>query len=98
MLLCVPNLWGTAAIPEGTSSVGSWAKGTTASCSAQGFLYQFGYYVIPSSYYVALSFYSFTAVRNNFQLEKSTNGLSHGSTWWAFVYLSHRLGDFLVDD
>jgi hypothetical protein len=68
MLLCVPNLWGTVAIPEGTSSVGSWAKGTAASCSAQGYLYQFGY-VIPS-YYVALSIYSFMAVRNNFRLEK----------------------------
>jgi hypothetical protein len=68
MLLSVPNLWGAAAIPEGTPSVGSWARGTTASCSAQGFLSQLGF-VVPS-YYAVLSFHSFAAVRNNFQLEK----------------------------
>jgi hypothetical protein len=69
MLWSVPNLWGSAAVPEGTSSVGSWGKGTTASCSASGFLLQLGTYAVPS-YYVVLSFYSFTAVCNNFQLEK----------------------------
>lgn len=61
------QFWGTAAVPVGTPGVYG-AKGTTATCSAQGVLNQFGY-VVPS-YYCALSVYSYVAVRNNFKVEK----------------------------
>jgi hypothetical protein len=63
MVLNILDFWGTAAVPTGTPGVYG-AKGTTATCSAQGFLNQLGY-VVPS-YYCALSLYSFVAVRNNF--------------------------------
>jgi hypothetical protein len=67
MVLNISHFWGTAAVPAGTPGVFG-AKGTTATCSAKGFLNQVGFAV--PSYYCALSLYSFVAVRNNFNLEK----------------------------
>jgi hypothetical protein len=67
MALNTWQFWGTAAVPAGTPGVHG-AKGTTTTCSAQGFLNQLGY-VVPS-YYCALSLYSFVAIRNNFDLGK----------------------------
>jgi hypothetical protein len=61
------KFWGTAAVPEGTPGVYG-AKGTVGTCTAHGFLNQMGY--TPLIYYVALSFYSFVAVRNNFNIVK----------------------------
>ena len=63
-------LWhivGPAAIPADTPN--TWgARGTTASCDAQGFGLQLSF--CAPFYYAALSVYSFVAVCNNFQVSK----------------------------
>ena len=73
--LLLSNTWqmyGTAAVPppspeEDFQNV--WgAKGTIETCSAQGFFAQLSFAV--PFYYVGLSFYSFQAVRHNFQVSR----------------------------
>jgi len=67
MILNANRMWGSAAVPEGTPGfIG--ARGTTETCTAQGFLSTLGF-VVPS-YYVALSVLCFLAVRNKFKVEK----------------------------
>jgi hypothetical protein len=63
------QFWGTSAVPEGTPGVYG-ARGTTATCSAQGFMSQFGFSV--PFYYIAMSLYFYQAVRNNFEISKYT--------------------------
>jgi len=59
------HMWGTAAIPEGTPGVHG-ARGTTTTCSIQGFLFQISM-VVPF-YYVFLSLYSWVVVlHGNFE-------------------------------
>lgn len=59
MLWGIYHMWGTAAIPEGTPGVHG-ARGTTTTCSIQGFLFQISM-VVPF-YYVFLSLYSWVVV------------------------------------
>jgi len=59
MLWGIYHMWGTAAIPEGTPGVHG-ARGTTTTCSVQGFLFQISM-VVPF-YYVFLSLYSWVVV------------------------------------
>jgi hypothetical protein len=66
--LAIPQLWGTAAVPEGTLNVFG-ARGTEATCSALGFLHQFFGFSVPS-YYAALSILAFLAGKNDYHLEK----------------------------
>ena len=67
IILNITQIWGAAAVPEGTPGfVG--ARGTIATCSAQGFLHQL-MFVVPF-YYVALSLLSLAAVQNKFQVHK----------------------------
>jgi hypothetical protein len=62
------ELWGTAAVPVGTHNVYG-ARGTEATCSAQGFLFQVFIFCV-LSYYSGLSCYCFMAVRYNFDVQK----------------------------
>ena len=59
---------GPAAVPVGTDGFYDRAKGTTQTCSAQGFFYMWGY-IVPS-YYASLSLLSYKAVRNKFNINK----------------------------
>mmetsp|Transcript_5632 Transcript_5632/g.8672 ORF Transcript_5632/g.8672 Transcript_5632/m.8672 type:complete len:442 (+) Transcript_5632:242-1567(+) len=67
MLYAAFQFWGVSAVPADTVGVVG-AKGTVNTCSALGFLNQFGY-VVPS-YYASLSLYAYLAVKNSFQEEK----------------------------
>lgn len=59
ILLGIFHLWGSAAIPAGTQGIYG-AHGTTATCTAQGFLFQISM-VVPF-YYVFLSCYAWAVV------------------------------------
>ena len=61
-------LWGPAAVPEGTVGIYG-AKGTTTTCSIQGFLIQV-FSLTALFYYTAIAFYSFFAIRNKFNVTK----------------------------
>ena len=67
ILYCCWHLYGSAAVPEGSPN-SRGARGTTQTCTAQGFFLQLSFCV--PLYYVCLSFYSFFAVRNNFDVVK----------------------------
>ena len=64
ILLNIMQLWGPSAVPEGTEGF-LGARGTTQTCSAQGFIYQL-MFIVPS-YYAALSLLSYCSVRQQFQ-------------------------------
>jgi hypothetical protein len=68
MLFSIWELWGTAAVPVGTPNVYG-ARGTEATCSAQGFLFQVFIFSV-LCYYSGLSFYCFMAVRHSFDVCK----------------------------
>ena len=70
IMYCCWSIYGTSAVPyQEDAEFNVWgARGTTSTCTAQGFFAQLGQAV--AFYYVGLSFYSFQAVRFNFQIEK----------------------------
>jgi hypothetical protein len=68
MGLCIPQLWGSAAVPEDNLYM-SEARGNATTCSAIGFLFQFFGFSVPS-YYAALSILAFVGVTNDYHLEK----------------------------
>lgn len=60
--------WSTFAVPEGTPNYYG-ASGTTATCTAQGFLYVMFALTVPT-YYMSLSLQAFMGIKHNFQEEK----------------------------
>jgi hypothetical protein len=67
MILQLNILWGQWAVPVEFQDEGfPMARGNTATCSAQGFLYIMGF-VVPS-YYVTLSVLCYLAIRHKFRL------------------------------
>mmetsp|Transcript_2991 Transcript_2991/g.4513 ORF Transcript_2991/g.4513 Transcript_2991/m.4513 type:complete len:372 (+) Transcript_2991:129-1244(+) len=68
IILNMVTFWGSAAAPAGTSHI-SGAKGTIATCSAEGFLYQVAVFIVPL-YYAALSCLSYLHVTNKFKIER----------------------------
>ena len=68
ILLNIMQLWGPSAVPEGTEGF-LGARGTTQTCSAQGFIYQLSF-IVPS-YYAALSLLSYLSMRQKFQVSNN---------------------------
>lgn len=68
MILNIITFWGSAAVPIGTPHI-LGAKGTIATCSAQGFIYQISVFVVPL-YYATLSFLSYLHIANKVKVEK----------------------------
>mmetsp|Transcript_10379 Transcript_10379/g.15942 ORF Transcript_10379/g.15942 Transcript_10379/m.15942 type:complete len:304 (+) Transcript_10379:322-1233(+) len=68
VILNIITFWGSAAVPIGTPHI-LGAKGTIATCSAQGFIYQISVFVVPL-YYAILSFLSYLHIANKVKVEK----------------------------
>ncbi|VEU35650.1 unnamed protein product [Pseudo-nitzschia multistriata] len=85
-------VYGVSAVPEGTPGV--WgAKGTTATCTAQGFIIHIGGMAAPT-YFIGLSVYAWAVVAYaNFDakkyqwIEKYIHILANGYAWGSAIYI-----------
>lgn len=68
LVVAIWRMYGTAAVPPSEHHNVWGARGTTATCSAQGFFLQVSFGV--PCYYASLAVYSFQAVRFNFERKK----------------------------